>query len=390
MRRALFILAVLAAALTANAAWAQPKDLSRARALDREGAKAYGEGRYADAIRAFDESYRLGGPAFELWNIAKCHLRLDQPEQAGELLERYLATPNLPKEDREEASAQLDQLKKRPSTLTVTSSPSGANVSVDGKPVPGVTPLTVSVTAGPHTVEVAAPTGVPYKNKVDARYGRALHIEATLKEGKAERPPPPGNPYDSEDGGPLSVRAAVSVVAPRFGSIGGAAGVGFFALVGYRFAEIGKGSLSVAGIFTVSGDNWKNATGVSNDTGGKCALQNKQGATAFSAFGAVTAMFPITQKLKLGGLTGVGLSGLSHDQLGSDVFLASCDPSTGVRPAFLFGAELDYAIGSTMRFVAYPLTWHVQPAFDGTRSFPEDATGLWMRFSVGVGIGLDL
>ncbi len=74
----------------------------------------------------------------------------------------------------------------------------------------------------------------------------------------------------------------------------------------------------------------------------------------------------------------------------SDVFLTDCNPSTGLRPAFLFGAELDYALGSTMRLVAYPLTWHVQPAFDGTRSFPNDATGLWMRFGVGVGVGVDL
>ncbi|MDF2695457.1 MAG: Thiol-disulfide isomerase, partial [Labilithrix sp.] len=83
--------------LVAGAAGAQPQpghgkdELARARALDREGAKAYGEGRYNDAIRYFEEAYRLGGPAFELWNVAKCHLRLDQPEQAAEMLERYLS-----------------------------------------------------------------------------------------------------------------------------------------------------------------------------------------------------------------------------------------------------------------------------------------------------------
>src|SRR5689334_22252340 len=65
--------------------------LARARALDKEGAKAYGEGRYADAIKAFEEAHRLGGPPFLLWNIAKCHLKLDQPEQAADMLEKYLA-----------------------------------------------------------------------------------------------------------------------------------------------------------------------------------------------------------------------------------------------------------------------------------------------------------
>src|SRR5688572_754870 len=65
-------------------------DLARARALDKEGAKAYGAGRYNDAIKYFEEAHRLGGPPFELWNVAKCYLRLDQPEQAADLLERYL------------------------------------------------------------------------------------------------------------------------------------------------------------------------------------------------------------------------------------------------------------------------------------------------------------
>src|SRR5262245_20755789 len=86
-------------------------DLSRARALDKEGAKAYAAGRYTEAIHHFEESYRLGGPPFELWNVAKCYIRLDQTAPAAEMLERYLAVPNLPKQDREEASKQLDALK---------------------------------------------------------------------------------------------------------------------------------------------------------------------------------------------------------------------------------------------------------------------------------------
>ncbi|MBX3230418.1 MAG: PEGA domain-containing protein [Labilithrix sp.] len=391
MRRALLAVCCFFAALAfAPPAPAQPKDLSRARALDREGAKAYGEGRYADAIRAFDEAYRLGGPPFELWNIAKCHLRLDQPEQAAELLERYLATPNLPKEDREEASAQLDALKKRPSTLTVTSSPAGATVTVDGKEVPGVTPLSVTVMHGSHTVEVSAPTGVPYKQKLEARYGRAVHVVAHLKEGGAERPAPPANPYASDGEGAISVRAALSLVAPRFGSIGGAAGPGFLGLVTVRVAALGRGALAVGGVFTVSGDSWGNESGASNDVASLCAMPNEQSATALGAFGVATAMFPLSSKLKLGGMTGVGFAGLSHDQLGSDVFIASCDPSTGLRPAFLFGAALDYSLGSVFRLSAFPLTWHLQPAFGDTRSFPRDATSVWMRFGVGVGLGVDL
>src|SRR5437763_266058 len=52
--------------------------IARARALDQQGVRAYREERYKDAIRYFEEALRLGGPPSERWNIAKCHVRLDE------------------------------------------------------------------------------------------------------------------------------------------------------------------------------------------------------------------------------------------------------------------------------------------------------------------------
>src|SRR5690606_32956560 len=130
-------------------------------------------------------------------------LRLDEPEQAAEMLEKYLATPRLPKEDREEASQQLAQLKKRPSTLTVSSTPSGAEVTLDGKRLDGKTPLSVTVQPGQHTVAVRSAAGTEYTAKVEARYGRAVIVDAPLSSdgagGEDTRPPPPDNPYDVPD-----------------------------------------------------------------------------------------------------------------------------------------------------------------------------------------------
>lgn len=387
MRRLSLVLALLLCAASASA---QPKDLTRAKEKDKEGSKAYGEGRYADAIRYFDEAYHLGAPPFELWNIAKCHLRLDQPEQAAEMLEKYLATPNLPKEDREEAGQQLEQLKKRESKVTVTSTPAGANVTVDGRAVNGVTPLTTTVSPGNHTVQVSAPTGVPFTKTIDARYGRALTVDAQLKEGDtAPRPPPPSNPYEKQDNA-LAIRAAVAAVIPKYGSVGGSAGAGLMLLGTYRIANIGKGGLSVGGLFSASGDHWQNETVPNQDVGGKCRIPVKESATALSFYGVGQAAFPVGERLKIGGMAGVGFTGITHDELGADVFIASCDPSPGLRPAFVFGAEIDYAIGSIFRISAFPLTWHLQPAFDGTRGSPKDATGVWMRFGIGIGVGVDL
>ncbi len=392
------LLLALALALAAAPAGAQrgrgparsaKDDLARARALDREGAKAYGEGRYNDAIRYFEEAYRLGGPAFELWNIAKCHLRLDQPEEAAQMLERYLSTPNLPKEDREEATQQLQALKKRPSTLTVSSTPSGAQVTVDGKEVEGRTPLSITIAPGSHTVTVSSPTtSTPYTRRIEARYGRAVTVDASLT-GES-RPPPPDNPYDRPDGGKIALRGAINLMLPRHGSIGGNAGAGLMALGTYKVADLGSASIAVGGLLSISGDSWSNRTGEANEAPGCAPLRDAQSATALSLFGLGTASFPVAPDVRISGMAGLGLAGYFVEHVGGDLFVPSCRPSPGVRPALLFGAAIDYALTKSVRLSAFPLTWQIQSSFDGVRAAPRDASGVWMRLGIGIGAGIDL
>lgn len=365
-------------------------DLARARALDREGAKAYGEGRYNDAIRYFEEAYRLGGPAFELWNVAKCHLRLDQPEQAAEMLERYLAMPNLPKEDREEATQQLEALKKRPSTLTVSSTPSGAQVTVDGKKVEGRTPLSLTIAPGSHTVTVSSAGTEPYTRQVEARFGRAVIVDASVGASEDRRPPPPPNPYDQPEGGKIALRGALNLMLPRHGSIGGNAGAGLMLLGTYRIAELGKVTFAAGGLLSISGDSWMNRTDEPNEAPNCAALRDPQSATALSLFGLGTASAVVAKNVRISGLGGVGLAGYFVEHVGGDLFVPSCRPSPGARPALLFGAEIDYALTKNVRLSAFPLTWQVQPAFAGVRSVPRDASGVWMRFGIGIGAGIDL
>jgi hypothetical protein len=399
--------AILGAAIPAAAAPPRRTEkndpLSRARALDKEGAKAYAEGRYRDAIRAFEEAYRLGGPAFELWNIAKCHLRLDQSEQAADMLERYLAIPNIPKDDREEANQQLESLKKRPSTLTVTSTPSGAQVALDGKAVGGKTPLSLSVPAGQHSVTVTSEGGATQTKQIDARFGRAITVEA----GAESRPPPPDNPYVVTAPPPpeprVAVRGALGVVLPRFGTIGGNAGVGFTIVGTYRLAELPPlrdsrdrdaehGGLGVGALVSISGDSWGNRTGFANEAVAQnCAgpLHDPQSATALSFFGVGTATLPIIRRLRATAIGGVGLAAYATNDIGGDLFVPSCSTKPGVRPALLLGTQLDYAVTPLVRLTAFPLLFHIQPAFDGVRASPRDASGIWMRFELAAGAGVD-
>src|SRR5439155_20056348 len=135
-----FVLAVICIAQTA---WADD-GLPRARVLDQQGVRAFQQGRYRDAIDYFEDALKLGGPSTELWNIAKCHQKLDEPELADEALERYLARGDLSATDRADAEKLRKEIRTRASSVTVTSSPTGAKVTIDGKPR-GTTPMTVEV-----------------------------------------------------------------------------------------------------------------------------------------------------------------------------------------------------------------------------------------------------
>jgi hypothetical protein len=368
---------------------AQTKDLSRAREKDKEGAKAYGEGRYADAIRFFDEAYHLGGPPFELWNIAKCHLRLDEPDRAAEMLERYLATPNVPKGDRIEVNQQLEVLKKRSSQLTVTSTPAGAVVTIDGKAADTTTPTTVTVGPGRHTVVVAPKDGPPVTKEVEARYGRPLTVDTTEATPTHAEPPP--NPYVGDDAAPrFAVRVGFGISLPKLGEVG-SAGPEFLLYGTYRVARLGKVGLSVGALLSLASDSWENRTGMPNNAAGCTSpVLDAQSGTAIAFYGIGSASVPITSRLTFTGSTGIGIAGYSVDNGGGDVFVPSCSASPGVKPTFMLGTELDYAVTPTFRLSAFPLTWQAQPAFDGVRATPFDASGPWLRFGIGIGAGVNL
>jgi opacity protein-like surface antigen len=364
-------------------------ELARARVLDQQGAKAYADGHYNDAIRYFEESYRLGGPPFELWNIARCHLRLDQPEQATELLERYLATPGLPAEDRDEATQALDALRRRPSTVTIASSPAGAAVTIDGHPAEGgKTPTSFTVPPGTHTVTLTASKHAIYTQTFEARYGRAVILDVPLaKEG---RPSPAESPYADAEARRVALRGDLGVMVPKYGSVNGDP---HFTLVGsgsYRFADVGATTFAVGGMFLLTGDSWANRVAAPSTAQPCGTLSDPVSATALSIFVTGSAGWEIVPRVRAHALAGVGVAAYFAGDLGGDVFVPACSPSPGPQPAFMAGAQIDYAITPIVRLSALPLVLQLQPSFDGTRSTPLDASGAWMRATFAIGAGVDL
>jgi len=152
-----------------------------ARELDQQGVRSYRAGRYTDAIAYFRAAYQLGGPSSELWNIVRCREGMDDAEGAAAAIDDYLAVSGLLAQDRADAAREAQALRTRPSTLTVTTTPPGASVSVDGKALVGSTPLSVEIHAGSHTIALQRAGYLPAAQSLEAHFGRAVIVTLDLE-----------------------------------------------------------------------------------------------------------------------------------------------------------------------------------------------------------------
>ncbi len=155
-------------------------NVSGARELDQQGVSSFREGRYGDAVRYFRAASRLGGPSSELWNVARSYEKIDDAERADLAITEYLSRRDLSPQDRGDAEREARALRARPSLLTVTTNPPGALVTLDGKPGQGPTPLSVSVTAGAHTIAMKREAYAAVTKTFEARLGRAVIVVLDL------------------------------------------------------------------------------------------------------------------------------------------------------------------------------------------------------------------
>jgi hypothetical protein len=152
-----------------------------ARELDQQGVRSFRAGRYTDAMAYFRAAYQLGGPSSELWNIVRCREGMDDAPGAAAAIDEYLDLKDLQPQDRADAAREAQALRARPSTLTVTTTPPGASVSLDGKPLAGATPMSADLRAGSHTVAVERAGYVTKTQGVEARFGRAVIVTLDLE-----------------------------------------------------------------------------------------------------------------------------------------------------------------------------------------------------------------
>src|SRR6266498_2326357 len=97
----------------APAAAAMTEEEERAKAHFLAGQSYYDQASYADALKEFNEAYRISKRPALLYNIARCHEALDQVPEAVAMLERYLheAPDDV---DRAAIETRISNLKARP------------------------------------------------------------------------------------------------------------------------------------------------------------------------------------------------------------------------------------------------------------------------------------
>jgi tetratricopeptide (TPR) repeat protein len=132
------VLFALGLAVSAHAAdGVSADDDAKARTLFRQGDAAYAEGRYEDALRAFEEAHRLSRRPALLFNVGNALERLGKLGPAADALERYL--PHAKRGEHDTLEKRIHNLRKRaaPSaTIELEEEPPPAPPPVEPHPTP--------------------------------------------------------------------------------------------------------------------------------------------------------------------------------------------------------------------------------------------------------------
>ncbi len=138
---------------------ASREGLSQARDLFVQGTNDAEAGRWADALHAFAEAYRLSGIAAALYNAATTLRSIGRYRHARDAFDQLLEShPDLADEMRESARSLRREVARRVAILTVDDLPEDPELRLrlDGTPRPdtGARPLDLETDGGQHSLRV--------------------------------------------------------------------------------------------------------------------------------------------------------------------------------------------------------------------------------------------
>jgi tetratricopeptide (TPR) repeat protein len=144
----------------------------------------YRDGDYPGALANFRRAYDLSKDPRLLWNMAACEKNLHNYRHVIELVERYLTEADsvLTDDDRREARAFLDAVRKLVASVRIEVNEAGAEVFVDDDPV-GASPVAepVIVSYGRHRFRAKKNGFVEAATTVDVEEGQATTVRLDLR-----------------------------------------------------------------------------------------------------------------------------------------------------------------------------------------------------------------
>lgn len=208
--RTLAVALALALGLAPAAARAEPtpEETERARTFFNAGAQAYGAGKYADAVRSFEQAYAITERPQILFSLAQAERKefldrgdpgvlkralahykqyLEKVETGGRRAEALDAKAELEARlarlDPAQASAGERAEKRRPRVTVVSTTP-GAQASLDGGP-PQEVPYFADLEPGKHKVRVFAEGYFDAEQEVNGDRGIDMPVSLPLREKPA-------------------------------------------------------------------------------------------------------------------------------------------------------------------------------------------------------------
>jgi tetratricopeptide (TPR) repeat protein len=270
--RASVFVALSAFAASAFAGEVTPEAQEAARKTYQAGAQAYSDGHYKDAIDLFLEAARVApNPAFS-YNIGLAYEQLGDHDNALRWYRDYLRElPEAP--DRGDIEPRVREAEQRlrergVQQVTVMSSPDGATVTIDGKPL-GVTPWTGELAPGRHKLSLMLRSYADDDQVFELPSDHAIDVRVSLSEAPSHEAT--AAPVTTEPSKPDSAPHRSGGIGPLTWAAFGVGAVGLGSALGFELARSGAADSARQAPTQVEGKDDRDRA-VSFETLGRVAL----------------------------------------------------------------------------------------------------------------------
>jgi hypothetical protein len=231
-------LAVLAAAVPSRAQSTAPTTgkaalatTANARQLFGSGETKFKAGDYAGALTDFQGADAIKPVSQTARYIGLCQDKLGKYADAVSAYERFLSdVPAKLQKEGEDIRKRVDEIKAMPGHVHVATTPSGATLTIDGKPATGLSPFDVDLPAGSHTIQAAAEGHTATDRTVTVAFASKQDVSLDLPEvipppvvavvpvPPPAPPPPPPPPPAPRSKLPAIITGGLAVIGAGIGT----------------------------------------------------------------------------------------------------------------------------------------------------------------------------